>query len=129
MPFNSKKFAASLFKLALKYPKQEKRLAGQLISFCQRKNLTSRLPNILKHLEQAYERFQERECLTIASRDQLGPDTMEQIKRFVQAAPAAPIAVTADPNLHGGFVATYQNKVYDGSIKRQMARLKEKMVE
>ena len=127
MSFNSKQFAASFFKLALKQPGQEKLLTDQLILFCQRKNLTSRLANILKHLEQATGRYHDRQQLRLTSQNPLGPAAIQTIKQFIGAS-AAPVRADLDPTLTGGFVAMYNNKIYDASIKRQMERLKEKMV-
>lgn len=127
MAFSSKKFARSLFKIAIQCPEKEKIFLEQLIFFCSQKNLFCYLPSILKNLEKEYERYQKDQQIIIKSKSELSEEIIEKIKKYVGATNNTITKKIAMEELHGGFLVIYKNKIYDGSISRQLEKLKEKM--
>ncbi len=84
------------------------------------------LPNILNHFEQIWSAEQGVAVGKIRSAHPLNEDTEAQIKDYLSkllAKPYLSLEKVVEPDLLGGFVAEYDNQVFDASLKNNLERL------
>jgi len=123
----SKNLALLISVLDKKYKDPDKAVE-KFVIYAKRKNLLYKLPNVLKHLERRAENRKDKHVTLTVSRD-IAPETEKIIRTFIGAGEFIPIEKKIDPGILGGFIAEHNNLVYDGSIDRQLKRLKEVLLE
>lgn len=125
MFYSSKQLAKSLIQISKENPVQD--LSSRFIKFCKRKNILSQLPNIVKHIELQTEKKKKENQLTIKINDKIENATIERIKKIAGSSAKTEIATDINPEIKGGFIAKYQGKIYDASIKTQLEKIKTKL--
>lgn len=86
-------------------------------------NLTHLVPGVLAHLSRIAVREGQAGTLVVASTHTVSKELLETIRTYVGASSVAPLKTRIDSKVIGGFVAEYNNTVYDGSIARQLEKL------
>lgn len=99
------------------------------LRYCQRKNLLYKLPGLVRRLERLAARERDQQTLKLSSAQPLTPSNESAIRRLVGAPTDVAVETELVPALIGGFVAEFNNYVYDGSAARQVARLQETLID
>lgn len=124
---NSKSLARLIGALERKHGDPEK-VVDKIVRYLKRKNLLYTLPNVLKHLERhADNRTDNYIALTVS--EDVSAETENKIRDFIGVKSSVPIEKKINPAIIGGFIAEHNNFVYDGSIDRQLKRLRETLLE
>lgn len=92
-------------------------------SYLTENNLTGLLPQMLEHVTRLQTQSSEGQTLHIHSRYELSDAEVEDIKK-VTGAIDADIEKHVDESVIGGFSATYNGHIYDGSLANQLVALK-----
>lgn len=111
----------SLIKLSEKASPEE--ACQKLLSFLEKKKLISFLPQIIFHLKKEWERRQTSKNFKLSSSHELSPETKNKIRKMAGIPAEAPEISRVDSSLIGGFVAEYEDKMYDASLKSQLKKL------
>lgn len=99
-----------------------------LIDYVVGHNLTGILPQTLEHIERMVEKARAGNTLEIYSRFPLEPQEIAQVQQITSAVDARVVQHT-DNSIIGGFSATHNGYVYDGSLKNQVTRLKSMLLQ
>lgn len=97
----------------------------KFLNFAKKKNLLSFLPRIIFYLKTEDRKQRERNTFKILSSHELSEETKNQIKKMVSVPKSVPEAVQINTDLIGGFIAEYNNSIYDASLSYQLKRLSE----
>ncbi len=95
----------------------------------------NRAIRLLEHVSSAYSRLADeisgRIRATVRSPFDLGADALDEIRGRLNAATGreAVLSFEKDANLLGGIVVRIDNTIIDGSLKRQLEFMKEKILE
>lgn len=133
MALTSKKIARALFALSEDqtdtssegYSSEE--LADAFIKYASSSNILYMVPNVIRHLELLNKRKAEEKKLIISTVFPISEEMKKEIRRFLDVKPGADSTVKVDKSLIGGFIARYNNAVYDASLKNQISTLKKKL--
>ena len=96
------------------------------ITYLKDHNLIGLLPQVLRHLEREIDTLSQEDTLDVYARYPLSKTLINQLKT-IAGAEEATVIEHQDPSLVGGFRATYQGHIYDGSVKTQLERLRTKL--
>ena len=124
MYYKSKQLALSLIKAVEENPKEEKKIIDNFLKFCQKKKIIQQFKNILKNLEELVRQKAEVDNFIIESKNEIGKNTIDDIKKLIGVANGEEPELRIKDNIQGGFIAKYKGKVYDGSVKGQLLKLK-----
>lgn len=127
MAVTSKKIAYALFSLSEQGYDPEK-LAKAFFSYATSSNMAYIVPNVIRHLELLNERRQREMSLSVETAFPLTKDTENAIKELLNADNESVLNSTVNGDLIGGFVAKYDNAIYDTSIKTQLKILRQKLI-
>lgn len=133
MRLSSKEFARALYQSLLDTPGKEKEISEEFLKFCAEKNLLSLLPAVIKHLEVLHARAADKDKIKLTVGHDLQKSVVDNIKDFIEADVGTGLKpvrtdIVEDESMLGGFRAEYQHKIYDGSVKMQLARARGKML-
>lgn len=95
-----------------------------LIGACTKKKITHMLPNVLKRLQFLAKRDARTETLAITLAREPHGSIVERIRSYAGAPEGVQTAIEIDPDVVGGFLATYKGVSYDGRIKRHIDNLR-----
>ena len=123
----SKSLAKLLEVLENKYKDPEK-VVEKFWVYAKHKNLIYKLPNVLRHLERKADARKDTFVALAVSHD-VSTETENKIRKFMGVSEAVPIEKKVDPKLMGGFIAEHNNLIYDGSLDRQLKKLKEVLLQ
>jgi F0F1-type ATP synthase delta subunit len=93
------------------------------LAYLTENNLTGLLPQVQQHIERLSAQKAGDETLHIHSKHYLSEGEISDIKKLTGAL-EADVLVHTDESVVGGFSATYQGHIYDGSVAHQLTRLK-----
>ena len=83
------------------------------------------LPQILKIVEKKAQEEREKNTLYITLSDEM--DIVDKIKQVVGVNKEVLTEISIDKSLKGGFIAQYNGKLYNGSISKQLQKIREKI--
>jgi F0F1-type ATP synthase delta subunit len=122
---DSKILAQSLMKLS-ESDTDEKSVNG-FFEYLKKKNLTGLLPQIKKHLIRQKESSSVLHTLVIASKHDISKSDIENIKSMIGADNSVLVELIKDESIIGGFSATYDGNIYDGSLRNQITQLRNRL--
>lgn len=101
-----------------------------LLCFLVDKNRISYLPEIVKTYQRIADEISGRVKATIITAYDISPDLLTQVKSVLEKVVQREVYldVESDPEIIGGVVAKIGDIVYDGSIKTQLAGIKERLI-
>ncbi len=129
MKYRAQNLAKALLKLLEKNPQDSQKIITGFVYFCKKKHLTYLLPNLLKYLKIEAKRELAVKTLKIISAISLNEGVVKDIQKLSGAQSPAPIEIIEDKNVVAGFIAYYQNKIIDASLKNNLHLLKNKLYE
>ncbi len=129
MRYTSQNLAKKLQKWAAAEPKNVDEAVDRFVSFCREKNLIYLLPNVLKYLEKEIPKEEKKMTLIIRSKDDLSAETIRKIKKISNFQEKEyKVKAVEDGGILGGFIAYYQDKVFDASVNNNLSLLKNKLI-
>lgn len=129
MRYTSQNLARKLQKSIEMDPENADKIIDWFISFCREKNLVYLLPNVLKYLEREIPKEEERKTLIIRSKNDLSAETIRKIKKISDFREKEhKVKPVKDHVILGGFIAHYQDKVFDASVNNNLSLLKNKLI-
>lgn len=96
----------------------------RFLNYLKARNLLAFLPAVIRHLERESTRELEKARVSIETPFELSSDARTHIRRSVGAGEDAEEKVSIDKNLIGGFIAEYNYKRYDASMRRKLEQLR-----
>ncbi|MEA3453042.1 MAG: F0F1 ATP synthase subunit delta [Patescibacteria group bacterium] len=117
------KLAKLLIELDENNPEKTKEIVKTFVSFMEGNEY--QLPQILRVVEKKAQEQREKNTLYITLSDEM--DIVDKIKQVVGADKDVPIEISIDKSLKGGFIAQYNGKLYNGSISKQLQKIREKI--
>ncbi len=118
---NSRTLAHTVLKLSEQQDAENR--IDAFFSYLSENNLTGLLPQMLDHVLRLQAQSSERETLHIHSRYNLNEEEISSIRK-VTGAIEAEVSTHVDESVIGGFSATYNDHIYDGSLAHQLVTLK-----
>jgi F0F1-type ATP synthase delta subunit len=121
MKYSSQNLAAVLYRLA-QSPQQSLEV-DNFLSFCHQQKIDYLLPNILHYYQEISQREQNKQTVNLKINHKISSIILGKIKKIIGATDNSQVNLIEDKNILGGFIAEYQNKIFDASLKRQLDRL------
>lgn len=100
-------------------------ILDQFLKFVQHKNMLYRLPTVIRRLEQMAKLKHHETRIRLRVPERISEAAESDIRKFIGAGGEVGIEQVIDSALTGGFVAEYDNVLYDGSVDRQLRKLQE----
>ncbi len=86
------------------------------------------VPKILWYLEYFSKEKESNSSLKIISAHDVSNDTLDEIKKYIGVEKETKVQNKIQKDVIGGFIAYYSGKEYDASIKKQLSRLKQAII-
>ena len=109
--------------LTLSEKQDAEKYIDAFLTYLTEKNLTGLLPQVLQHVKRLESQSSENDTLHIYSRYELTKQEIAEVAKIAQAVDAKVIS-HIDESVVGGFSATYNGRIYDGSLAHQITQLK-----
>lgn len=120
MTLSSQQLATGLWRSLQSDDADAKAITKAFLDMMEEQGLLALLPNVVTHLEFLQQQHRQQHTLTISV---ARPQSKALIKELTTAiGTQGAVVVEEDPALIGGFVAYYNNKVYDGRVATQLRR-------
>lgn len=116
-------FVKLLVEMDASHPDKTEKIVKSFISFLREKGIDYQLPQILKLVQDEVVKGKEDNTLQIILSESTDA---EEIRKKI--APNAEVNILIDKKLKGGFIAQYQGKLYNGSISRQLEKIRQKIL-
>ena len=100
---------------------------AKFMNFLQKNNLIYFLPQILVYLQQESLKQKNQNTVKISASFKIQDILEVKIKKLTGADSKVKTDFLLDKDLIGGFKAEYDDIIYDGSLKNQLNKLKEKL--
>ena len=82
---------------------------------------------------QEYKKYKHISTVTLTTASKLSEDTIKQLKAKFQASAATDetieIETEVDPEIIGGFIATFDDNIFDASVASKLSNLKKEFKE
>ena len=124
---NAAQLAKSLYTLVAEDPKQTKKIVTTFLAFVEEKKALGLLPQILRQFEALSEQATKKQTLHVTLSKTHGAEVLDSIAAYIKSGDA-PVAVTIDEKIKGGFIATYNDIVYDASVETSLARARKSLL-
>lgn len=125
---SSKQLAEAIYKLSKEGISADK-ITEFLFPYLRKYNMTSILPKIIQRLDNFEKKERLFNTLEIKSGLPIDSDITKEIGQILGAEENSPVEKKTDPELLGGFTATYKGFLYDASLRNQLNLLKAKLTE
>lgn len=122
MAISAIQLAEGLSRAVAKEPKKEKTIVKQFISYLEEKHLIGLLPSVVSHMKRKEQEQKLQESVQITVAHDIDKKLIEHLKKYVGADKDTEVVVTVDAEVEGGFVATYNNKIFDGTVQSQLSK-------
>lgn len=122
---DSKVLAQTLMKLS-KSENSEKSITA-FFDYLDKKNFTGLLPQVKNHIKRFSKISSNEQTLIISSKHDVSESEIKDIISLAGADENVVVEVVIDETIVGGFSATYQGNIYDGSLRNQITQLKTKL--
>jgi len=124
MKIKAKQYALSLYELTSKKDKSViEKIIRDFVLFLAKKNDLSKIKDIISELDVLYKTETGELKVELISARELLPETLKELKNYLEKISGAnKILLTEkiDPEIIGGFVARYEDRVIDGSLKHNL---------
>ncbi len=128
MAVSAHNLAKSFFDALHENPERQSRVVDIFLEFLEEKKLLALLPHIVRSLEKLQEVEKSKQTLKITLQQNHAKDVIEQIRKKINAPDSADTKVVIDDDIKGGFIAQYNNVVYDGSVATQLQQIKKRLL-
>ncbi len=123
MRINAHILTKLLLHLSAVSPDKPEDVVDKFLDFCRLRKVEYLLPRVLVLLKMEERRWREQQQAYIHTAYPLSAKLKEELGRLVGVDQKAEFVVKEDKSLLGGAVVKYRNKIYDASLKSQLARM------
>lgn len=123
----SKDIAKALF-ILLEQGVPQDQIFQAFTNFVKVNHLEGVVPKILWYLEYFSKEKESSLSLKIISAHDVSNDTLDAIKKYIGVEKETKVQNKIQKDVIGGFIAYYSGKEYDASIKKQLSRLKQAII-
>lgn len=123
----SKDIAKALF-ILLEQGVPQDQIFQAFTNFVKVNHLEGVVPKILWYLEYFSKEKESNLSLKIISAHDVSNDTLDAIKKYIGVEKETKVQNKIQKDVIGGFIAYYSGKEYDASIKKQLSRLKQAII-
>jgi len=124
MKISAKQYALSLYELTDKKSKAEiETIIADFVLFLAKKNDLSKTKDIIDQLDLLFKTETGELKVDLISARELLPEVVKELKIYLEKiSGASKILLTEkiDPEIIGGFIARYEDKLIDGSLKHNL---------
>ena len=125
---SAKNLASVLLEIS-KESRPTEKVMSSFYNFLEKNRLYYLLPQVLSYLENLQKKETRFKTLEIVSGLPIDKETSDNIVKTLKIERASLIKKDTDPEIIGGFIATYKGFIYDASLRRQINLLKAKLIE
>ena len=122
---DSKILAQALMKIS-QSDNSEKSI-NAFFDYLKKKNFLGLLPQVKKHIKKERERLLKAKTLIISSKHDISEQEKQEIISLVGAEKDVEVKIIKDESIVGGFSATYDGNIYDGSLRNQITQLRNRL--
>ncbi len=120
---DSKKMAKVLIDLYTKRGASDTALDAYL-NFLEEKKALHLLPSIVKHVERLQGDLLDSQTLSIRAAQPLDEESLLNFCKSAGISKETPVRFFEEKDLLGGFIASYDGRIYDASLRGQVQHLK-----
>jgi len=134
----AKDLAKFLYTSLQENPKKQEDITVAFLEFIEEKNLLSLLSHVVVYVEKFEKADKDKKTLKIILQREHNTSVIKDIKTKIayllpldgkQATPdKVETEIIIDENIKGGFVAQYNNVIFDASVATQLLQIKNKLV-
>jgi len=128
MSINSRQLARALSETLQAHPKKAEKVLEAFMIFCREKHLGNLIPRVARILIGAQQKKSADSKIFVKAHSARSANLVSQVRHLVDAPSQAEVSLEEDSSLLGGFVAFYQGKLYDASVKSQLKKAYQKMI-
>jgi F0F1-type ATP synthase delta subunit len=125
---SSKNLAEAIYKISSKSKKDDDIILNSILDYVKSYKLESLLPKTLIYLEDKIKKEKKWNTFLIESRYPLNLEMLEKIKVKLKIEKETDSEKIEKKEIIGGFKATYQGIIYDGSLQNQLQLLKNSLI-
>lgn len=119
--------AKALWQMIKENPDNKEKIISQFINFLKNKNIVYLFDSIIKYFKKEALESEEKQTLRIRAKNSFSEEIINKIKKVVKADKNVNVDFQKDKEIIGGFIAEYDNKIYDTSINYQLGQLKKQL--
>lgn len=119
--------AKALWQMIKENPDNKEKIISQFINFLKNKNIVYLFDSIIKYFKKEALESEEKQMLRIRAKNSFSEEIINKIKKVVKADKNVNVDFQKDKEIIGGFIAEYDNKIYDTSINYQLGQLKKQL--
>ncbi|MBU4370120.1 F0F1 ATP synthase subunit delta [Patescibacteria group bacterium] len=119
--------AKALWQMIKENPDNKEKIISQFINFLKNKNIVYLFDSIIKYFKKEALESEEKQTLRIRAKNSFSKEIINKIKKVVKADKNVNVDFQKDKEIIGGFIAEYDNKIYDTSINYQLGQLKKQL--
>lgn len=97
---------------------------NRFLSYLKARNLLAFLPSIIRHLEREDKREKDKSRVSIETPFEISVEARSSIRTSVGATGEAEEKIVLNKDLIGGFIAEYNYRRYDASMRRMLEQLR-----
>jgi len=127
MNYLASNLAKALWQMIKENPDNKEKIISQFINFLKDKNIVYLLDSIIKYFKREALESEEKQTLRIRVKNSFSKEIINKIKKVVKADKDVNVDFQKDKEIIGGFIAEYDNKIYDTSINYQLGQLKKQL--
>ena len=128
MAISAQQLAKSLFAALNDNPDNQRKITKAFFDFVDEKKLLPLLPYVVDSLERMQKVDKDRITLKITLQKKHSQLVIDQIKKKIKTPDNVDVNVDIDESIRGGFIAQYDNVVYDGSVATQLGKAEKKLL-
>ena len=118
---------AKTLHLLVKQEKDTKKVVSTFLQFVEEKNMTALLPHVAKHFDALQKADRQKRVVSITVSTEHAKTVYDSISTYVEAG-KADVDIKVDDSIMGGFIALYNDTVYDASVKNSLAHIKKSLL-
>ena len=104
-------------------------VADNFVKFAKKYNMETRVKNVLAVIEDKAKNTRERETVFIKTAREVPERLLKEIKKHLEIPEDAPVNISFDENILGGFRVLYKDNLYEYSLGSRLKKLKTKLTE
>lgn len=125
MTITSEQLAQTLLAMSAEHEANTKKVVDTFVKFLEQHHLVRLVPNIMRHVERMAQHQASAETLSLTTPYKLSGAAVNKILKALGTESGVAVEKYVDESLIGGIVVKHNGLLYDGSVKGQLAVLRE----
>jgi F-type H+-transporting ATPase subunit delta len=124
----SRLIAKTLMDMVEKDDLDPRQVATKFIKFAEKRNLLDQLPSVLNHLVKQAEENKKSSSLVLETAREVSDELVKKLTDYVDASRGTKVEHLIDEEIIGGFRIQFAGKIYDGSLKNNLFKLRKSLI-